>query len=82
VNTTFGTHPRGSAAGFDRPMLLVAATLALLCLSNAVLGYQALRFRAELLTLRSTVSAGEAGSADQASQAQGRAGNVIVARGK
>jgi hypothetical protein len=63
-------------------MLLVAATLALLCLSNMLLGIQALRFRAELLTLKSTVSVEEAGPADQASQAQGPAGNVIVARGK
>jgi hypothetical protein len=82
VNRTFDLHPRGSAAVFDRPMLLVSATLALLCFSNALLGIQALRFRAELLSLRSTVSTGEARPADQASQALGRARNVIVARGK
>jgi hypothetical protein len=63
-------------------MLLVAATLALLCLSNALLGIQALRLRAELVTLRSTVSSEKAKPAEQASQAQGRVGNMTFKRGK
>jgi len=83
VNKTRDTHLRRTAVVFDRPMLLVAATLTLLCLSNAFLCVQSQRLRTELLHLRSTVSAVEARPVDHASQASAQGGNAVFAsRGK
>jgi hypothetical protein len=60
VNKTRDGQLRRAVIVFDRPMILIAATLTLLCLSNAFLCVQSQRLRAELLNLRSTVSAVEA----------------------
>ena len=79
MNKTRDTSLRRAAIIFDRPMFLVAATLALLCLSNAFLCVQSQRLRTELLDLRSTVSAVEARPVDQASQASAQGGNTVFA---